>query len=262
LAQPIFRPGKREHIDTKSTLAILLDIEGTTTPICFVHETLFPYARRQLQGFLESHWQDPDVRTDIEDLRRQYQVDKSQAEAPPSWQEDSDAAQQASALAYANWLMDRDSKCTPLKSLQGKIWKEGYARGSLKSEVFADVPAAFLRWSRQRKTISIFSSGSVLAQKLLFVHTTSGDLTSSIFKYFDTTTGRKTASESYRKIAKLLDVPAASVLFVSDTVEELDAATHAYMQTALCVRGDNISPAKSNHKLVRTFDEIDFPTNR
>jgi enolase-phosphatase E1 len=98
----------------------------------------------------------------------------------------------------------------------------------------------------------------VLAQRLLFAHTSRGDLTSSIYKYFDTTTGRKTASESYRKIAQAMDVPAATVLFVSDVVEELDAATHAYMQTALCVREGNAAAPKSNHKVIRSFDEIVF----
>ena len=174
------------------------------------------------------------------------------------WQEGSETAEQSSAIAYANWLIDRDSKCTPLKSLQGKIWQEGYTRGDLKSEVFADVPPAFVRWSRQRKTISIFSSGSVLAQRLLFAHTSRGDLTSSIYKYFDTTIGRKTASESYRKIARALDVPAATILFVSDVVEELDKATHAYMRTLLCVREKSAAPEKSNHQVIRSFDEIVF----
>ena len=222
-----------------------------------MHETLFPYGRRQLQSFLESHWQDAAVRADVEGLRQQYQIDKSQPEPPTLWKEGPETVEQSSAVAYANWLIERDSKCTPLKSLQGKIWQEGYARGDLKSEVFADVPPAFVRWIRQRKTISIFSSGSVLAQRLLFAHTSRGNLTSSIYKYFDTTTGRKTASESYRKIARALDVPAATILFVSDVVAELDAANHAYMQTVLCVRGEDAAE-KSNHKVIKSFDEIVF----
>jgi enolase-phosphatase E1 len=241
--------------DPRQILAILLDIEGTTTPISFVHQTLFGYARTQLQNFLDSHWQEPEVRADIAALKQQFDMDKTQAPSP--WDDGSDEDQKSSALAYVNWLIDRDSKCTPLKSLQGKIWKEGYERGTLKGEVYADVQPAFLRWVRQRKTISIFSSGSVLAQQLLFAHTIQGDLSPFIYKYFDTTTGLKTASESYRKIARALNVPATSVLFVSDVVEELDKAVHASMQTALCVR-ENAPAAASKHKVIRTFDEIDF----
>jgi len=76
--------------------------------------------------------------------------------------------------------MDRDRKSTGLKSLQGRIWEEGYRSGALRGEVFADVPRAFERWRRQGRDIAIFSSGSVLAQKLLFASTPAGDLTSHI----------------------------------------------------------------------------------
>jgi enolase-phosphatase E1 len=238
--------------------AILLDIEGTTTPVDFVHKTLFSYARRRMQDFLERHWAEPAVRADIEGLRNQYRLDQEKTPQPLLWREDTEAVLRDSALGYINWLMDNDSKCTPLKSLQGKIWKEGYAGGELKSEVYPDVAPAFARWSGQKKIISIFSSGSVQAQQLLFANTTAGDLTPLIRGYFDTTTGPKRHAESYSKIAAALDLSVANALFVSDTVEELDAARQAGMKTALCVRASNSSSPTTNHKLIRTFDELAF----
>jgi enolase-phosphatase E1 len=242
--------------ETDQIHAILLDIEGTTTPVEFVHKTLFSYGRQHMETFLQLHWADPEVRDDIDGLRKQHRLDSEKTPQPPFWHEDSETALQASALAYANWLMDRDSKCAPLKSLQGKTWQAGYASGDLKSEVFADVRPAFVRWSGQKKIISIFSSGSVLAQQLLFGNTKSGDLTRFIDGYFDTTTGPKRDPGSYRKIAAALGFGASNILFVSDTVEELDAARQANMQTALCVRGGSAVSTQTNHRVIRTFDEL------
>lgn len=219
-----------------------------------MHKTLFSYARQQLQGFLERHWQEPDFRADRDCLLKQSWLDREKIPEVPLFLEDTEAALQASVLAYANWLMDRDSKITPLKSLQGKIWREGYARGDLKSEIFPDVYPAFVRWREQQRLISIFSSGSVLAQQLLFANTKNGDLSGFIHRYFDTTTGPKRDPESYRKIAEALSLRSANVLFVSDTIEELDAARNSGMETALCVRQGALPVA--SHKVIRTFDEL------
>lgn len=209
-----------------------------------------------MPGFLERHWTEPDVRADIDCLLKQSWLDREKIPEVPLFLEDTDAALQASVLAYANWLMDRDSKVTPLKALQGKIWHDGYANGKLKSEVFPDVYPAFVRWREQKKVISIFSSGSVLAQQLLFANTKNGDLTGFIYGYFDTTTGPKRDPESYRKIAKALSLPTANMVFVSDTVDELDAARLAGMETALCVREGPITA--TSHIPIRTFDELAF----
>jgi enolase-phosphatase E1 len=161
----------------------------------------------------------------------------------------------ASAAAYAEWLMDRDRKSTALKSLQGRIWKGGYRSGALKSHVYPDVRPALERWRAQRRSVAIFSSGSVLAQRLLFEHTVEGDLTPLIHSYFDTTTGPKGAANSYRRIAEALRVAPAAVWFVSDVAAELDAARAAGMMTALCVR-DGAAPPASDHPVLRTFEEI------
>jgi enolase-phosphatase E1 len=236
--------------------SILLDIEGTTTPIDFVFRTLFPYARQRLEQFLLEHGNEPSIREDIHALRMQHRADAAGQFNPPRWVDDSPSAELASAAAYAAWLIDRDSKCSALKSLQGKIWQEGYRTGDLRGEVYPDVPVALARWSRQGKIICIFSSGSVLAQKLLFGSTAAGDLTGFLRAYFDTTTGPKNAPGSYLRIAETLALEAPNILFISDIEKELDAARDAGMQTALCVRAQSTEPVASAHRVVHSFEEI------
>jgi enolase-phosphatase E1 len=123
--------------------------------------------------------------------------------------------------------------------------------------VFADVPPALERWRAHRIPVGIFSSGSVLAQQLLFRHSTAGDLTTRLRWHFDTTTGAKTDPDSYRRIAAAMDVPAGDVLFVSDVAAELDAARTAGMQTRLAARpGNKPAPAGHDHAVIHTFDEL------
>lgn len=226
--------------------AIILDIEGTTTPISFVYDILFPFARTQLREFVGSG----ELVHEISLLRNEYQQETAE---PPPWHSDS----LEGLIAYVTWLMDQDRKSTGLKALQGKIWEQGYHDGTLQSQIFADVPPALKRWREAGLKISIFSSGSVLAQKLLFAHTEQGDLTTFIDDYFDTTIGPKTSPASYRKIVEALAVKNDSALFVSDVLKELDAATEAGLQTLFCVRpGNNPQPMPHNHPIIRSFDEI------
>jgi enolase-phosphatase E1 len=152
--------------------------------------------------------------------------------------------------------MDRDKKSTGLKSLQGKIWEEGYREGKLRGEVYPDVPPALERWRRQGIDIAIFSSGSVQAQRSLFSNTAAGNLTRFIRAYFDTTTGPKTTPESYARIAAALQRSTSEVLFLSDVVAELDAALKVGMQTALCVREPGSVPAAGAHPVILAFDQL------
>jgi enolase-phosphatase E1 len=152
--------------------------------------------------------------------------------------------------------MDRDRKSTALKSLQGKIWEEGYRAGRLRGEVYPDVAPALERWRRQGIDVAIFSSGSIQAQRSLFRSTAAGDLTRFIRDYFDTTTGPKTAPDSYRRIAAGLGRSPSDVLFVSDIAAELDAASTAGMQTALCVRQPGSAPPGGAHRVIQTLSQL------
>jgi enolase-phosphatase E1 len=219
--------------------AILLDIEGTTTPIAFVHDVLFSYAREQVRQFLN----DNSAAEDIALLREEHAIDVSEGRNPPPL-----------TAAYVEWLIALDRKSTGLKSLQGKIWRQGYESGSLKSQVFDDVAPAFQRWHERGLRISIFSSGSVLAQQLLIAYTEVGDLTRFIDGYFDTRVGKKVEVESYRKIAEAIGLEPEQILFISDVTGELEAASQAAMKTIMSIRPGN--EPQSQYPSIRSFDEI------
>ncbi len=183
-------------------------------------------------------------------LQIEHAAESGQSSLPP-WRNDATAV-----VAYLYWLMDRDRKSTGLKSLQGKIWEEGYRAGELKGEVYPDVLPAIERWRRQGIDIAIFSSGSIQAQQSLFANSTAGDLTRFIRAYFDTTTGPKVVPESYLCIAAALARAPADVLFVSDVPAELDAASAAGMGTAICVRNPGSAPAASAHPIIHDFNQL------
>ena len=218
---------------------------------------LFPYARARAHDFLLAHAADAGVRADIVLLESEHTAEPSGQPDLPSWRTSDDLA---SAEAFVYWLMDRDRKSTGLKSLQGKIWEEGYRAGELRGQgaVYPDVAPALRRWRNAGKDIAIFSSGSVQAQRNLFANTTAGDLSSFLSGYFDTTTGPKREAQSYSKIARALKRSPAEMLFVSDVTAELDAARQSGMRTALCVRGgvSKADAGTSDHPRVRSFVEL------
>ena len=233
-----------------SPAACLLDVEGTTTPIDFVYRVLFPYARDRFEDFLAQHPSDPEVAEGVRGLGEEHRRDVAAGLKPPAWEDTAEGI-----TAYALWLMDRDRKSTGLKALQGRIWEEGYRSGALTGDLYPDVPAAFARWRRQGRDIAIFSSGSVLAQKLLFGHTPAGDLTPLLGGFFDTTAGPKREPRSYAAIAAELLLNPPEVLFLSDVAEELDAARATRMATGLCVRTGE-PPRPSAYPVVHTFDDV------
>lgn len=234
--------------------AVLLDIEGTTTPITFVTKTLFPYARRRGREFILDHTADPEIHEALRQLQIDNRADRSDG-APPIEASSEQAVD--STIDYYLWLMDKDRKSTALKAIQGRIWHEGYERGELQSTIFPDVVSALERWRRTGCITAIYSSGSVLAQQELFRHTIYGDVTPFITTYFDTRVGAKNQVSSYNKIAESLGTPASGILFVSDVVAELDAALSAGMMTALAVRPGNPSNQEpTGHPLIRSFEEL------
>ena len=177
--------------------AILTDIEGTTSSLSFVHETLFPHARARLPAYVEEHGGD---------------------------------------LAQLLAWMDADAKVTELKDIQGRIWAEGYAAGELTGHVYPDAAEGLRRWHDDGLKLAVFSSGSVAAQKLIFGHSDQGDLSPLFSGWFDTTTGPKREAMSYLMIADVLGVSPAEMLFLSDIAAETDAAKAAGMRAMLIDR--------------------------
>jgi enolase-phosphatase E1 len=237
-------------ISSTGIRGILLDIEGTTTPIAFVHDVLFTYARDRVHDYLVQH--SNELAGDMAQLREEHKRDLSSGANPPALTDEPDPI-----TAYVHWLIDRDRKSTGLKSLQGKIWREGYANGTLKAQVFGDVRPAFERWRDDGLRISIFSSGSALAQQLLFAHTVDGDLTPFLSDYFDTNIGAKGEAESYRRIAASMDLQPHEIVFISDVVAELEAADAAGMKTRLSIRpGNPPQPAPDRFHIIHTLNEL------
>jgi enolase-phosphatase E1 len=236
--------------------AVLLDIEGTTTPIAFVTEVLFPYARRHVRPYLEQHLDSPAHESLWAGLRAEHEADRRSDARLPEWSEAPRSSRVEAIEAYVAWLMDRDRKSTGLKELQGRIWEEGYTGGDLVGEVFPDVPAALARWHAERRLVGIFSSGSTRAQRLLFGHSSAGDLTPYLTAYFDTTTGPKAEPSSYARIAESLRIAPEEIVFVSDSVRELDAARACGMRTRLAVRRGNPPASENGHERLFSLEEI------
>jgi enolase-phosphatase E1 len=200
--------------------AVVTDIEGTTSAIAFVKETLFPFAMRELDAFLDARGAEPDVAAIL-------------AEVPGP-----------DPRAQLRAWMEQDAKATPLKSLQGLIWEAGFRDGRLQGHLWPDVAACLRAWHEAGLRLAVYSSGSVAAQRLLFGHSAAGDLVPLFSGFFDTRTGGKREAASYASIAAALGLPPAAILFLSDVAEELDAARAAGLATCQLVReGDGTVPA-------------------
>jgi enolase-phosphatase E1 len=152
------------------------------------------------------------------------------------------------------WI-DLDKKATPLKSLQGLIWENGYKQGDFCGHVYPDAVENLKRWKACGLDLYVYSSGSVHAQKLLFAHTDYGDLTTLFSGFFDTLLGGKKEQGSYRKIAEIIGCPAEKLLFLSDMKEELDAARSAGFATIWLTRDSSPDPT-AEHRQVSSFDQI------
>ena len=213
----------------------------------FVYDVLFPYARVQLREYLAQASGTPELDHLTGLLRDEWEHEADPTRPAGPWS-------RALLPTFVLWLMDRDRKSPGLKLLQGHIWQRGYADGSLEGIVYADVRPALERWRRAAIEIAIYSSGSILGQRLLFGNSNDGDLTPLIDRYFDTSVGPKRSPESYRCIAEEMKRAPSELLFISDVSAELDAAKQSGLQTLLCVR--DATPAQSSYSTIDSFDGI------
>ena len=227
---------------------VVLDIEGTTTPMSFVYEVLFPYARARLSAYLKAHIAEDELRDVLATLRVEWQEDARKNLDPPPWA----LADVPAAARYLEWLMEQDRKSPSLKRIQGYIWDSGFKSGELQPDLFPDVAPALARWKAAGIEIGIYSSGSVLAQKLIF-----SNLLPFIGAFYDTSVGPKRAVQSYTAIANAFRRPPEQILFVSDVPEELNAALDAGMQIVLAVRPGN-RPVEGPESVeeVSSFDQL------
>ncbi len=219
---------------------ILTDIEGTTTSISFVVDVLFPYARAHMAEFIKAHANQADVREQLDEVVKLAGIDNN-----------IDVITQQ----LIQWI-DEDKKITPLKTLQGMIWKAGYESGDFKGHLYEDVKPNLEKWHAAELHLYVYSSGSVEAQKLIFGYSEAGDLTPLFSDYFDTRIGNKREVSSYKNIIAEIGVNADQILFLSDIEEELDAAKQAGLNTLQLVR--EATRASTKHPFVRSFNEIDI----
>ena len=232
---------------------VLLDIEGTTSAIDFVHTTMFDYARNNLEDFLVSSFETKET---IETLEVFAQDEKQPSLAAFLVGTSSKAEKIDRIVNLASKRMKEDSKATGLKALQGLVWRKGFNNGELKGHIYNDVPDAFNRWKKSGITIAIYSSGSILAQKIYFANTIFGNLGTLISNHFDTTSGPKRISSSYENITNILNAKAGDILFLSDVTEELDAAKAAGMATGLLIRPGNKPAGNNDHIAYHDFNTL------
>ena len=230
---------------------ILLDIEGTTCPVSFVAEVLFPYASSSLQRYLEEHQDEAEIKSLLQGVEVAWKEDVH-PEAIALLEEQEFPIKMKAIAQYLKQLIARDIKLTELKDLQGGIWRSGYASGELVAPLFRDVPEALNRWHDAGLTLAVYSSGSVPAQKLLYGHCQAGNLSPLFKHWFDTKTGIKQAKESYLTIAKSMGTAPSDVLFISDALQELEAADAAGMKTLFSDREGN--PARDAGRFAKISD--------
>ena len=224
---------------------ILTDIEGTTSSISFVKNVLFPYARQALPGFVAEHGQQPEVRRWLDAVATEI----------------GGACQDSLVAETLQGWIDQDRKHTALKALQGLIWDAGYRRGDYTAHFYPEVAPVLKGWHASGLPLYVYSSGSVPAQKLFFGFSDAGDLSPLVSGWFDTEVGGKREADSYRNIVAAMGMPAEEILFLSDVVEELDAAREAGMQTALVDRREDypqprIASATNGHPRVESFADL------
>ncbi|AMV31459.1 Phosphatase [Pirellula sp. SH-Sr6A] len=233
---------------------VLLDIEGTVADVRFVYNIMFPFAKRHMKEFLLHHWNEPATQEAMAQVAADAGLDSR------SWlpNHSSDFERTAEKVdTHLQALMASDSKATGLKQLQGLVWQDGFHRGELRAELFPDVLPALQAWKQLGLGLSIYSSGSVLAQKLFFGHTTQGDVSPLLSHYFDTQMGKKQDPESYSRIAEEMGIAPGAILFLSDVAAELDAAIAAGMLAVATIRDGN-KPLDTTFTgaSVCSFDEI------
>lgn len=235
---------------------ILLDIEGTITSISFVKDILFPHVTNSLEDYINKFWGDESFEKDLELLRSQASIDSELDGFVPIV--NGDNAKQ-SVIENVHWQMSTDRKTTALKQLQGHMFKDGYESGLLKGHLYEDVLPVLKKLNNFGKKIYTYSSGSTDAQRYLFQYSMYGDVTDIFVGYFDTKMGPKRSETSYKNIADEIRVKCSDILFLTDVLEEAEAAVEAGCNTALLVRPGNmpLDPEKSSKfKIIKTLNEL------
>lgn len=231
------------HLDSFQTF--LFDIEGTVVPISFVHEVLFPYSKRKLKEYLNEN---PLSEYLFSRLKNEYIQDNMNK----IYTNELDFSAE-SITKYLSFLISIDRKSSVLKEVQGEIWRVGYESGEVQSNFFQDTVPFFESIKNKGKNIYIYSSGSILAQKLIFGYSTQGNLNPLISGYFDTGVGHKRNPDSYRKILESLAISPNEICFFTDIQEEAEAAFSIGISCFLMEREGNAKIEQPKFQLLKSF---------
>lgn len=240
--------------------SIICDIEGTTSSISFVKDTLFPYALKNVEEYLKTHWNEDATKTVVAALREQAEEDKkAEVEGALTIPAGDSEDIIPDIVKYVEWQTSRDAKTGSLKTLQGLVWAKGYKDGSIKGHVYEDVSKALEQWTESGRKVYIYSSGSVDAQKLLFEHSEQGDLVKYLAGHYDTKIGAKTEKDSYEALLKNIEATAEEALFLTDVVAEAKAAKEAGLNVVVLDRPGNAELSEDDRKeftVVSSFADI------
>lgn len=229
-------------------VAIVTDIEGTTSSSGFAHNVLYPYALKQIGNFIREHHEERDVMRVLVRIGDRVGIPLHNTEG--------------FVKLLQQWIReDRDD--VDLKLLQGMVWERAYKQGLFQSHVYSDVPEVLQRWQDRECNLYTFSSSSVKAQQLYFRFSDFGDMRLLFSGYFDTTMGVKRDVQTYANIAQAIALDPEAILFISDDKDELDAAEAAGMKTTWVIRSQDTSldpervRQKTSHPVVTSFEQIE-----
>lgn len=239
---------------------IICDIEGTTSSISFVKDVLFPYALKNVEEYLKTHWSDDATKTVVAALREQADEDKkAEVEGAVTIPAEDSEDIIPDVVKNVEWQMSKDRKTGALKTLQGLVWAKGYKDGTIKGHVYEDVKKALEQWNEGGHKVYIYSSGSVDAQKLLFEHSEQGDLVKYVSGYYDTKIGAKQEKNSYEAILKNIEATGEEALFLTDVVGEAKAAKEAGLNVVVLDRPGNAELSEDDRKeftVISSFTDL------
>jgi enolase-phosphatase E1 len=239
------------------TRCLLLDIEGTTCPISFVADVLFPYASQHLESFLQEHGHDTKIAAILEAAWQEWKHDPDPRQQSNLRQLEEPKRKSIQAIThYLQDLIAADRKSTALKDLQGHLWSQGFQCGAIQARFYPETIRCLQQWHQAGLQLAVYSSGSIQAQQLLYGHTEAGDLRRLFCGWFDTRTGNKKEASSYTVISDQLQCDPQSITFISDSRAECDAAKSAGLKVLFSLRPGNPDQDPGRHTVITSLDQV------
>ncbi|XP_013397492.2 enolase-phosphatase E1 [Lingula anatina] len=229
---------------------LLLDVEGTTSPISFMKNEVNQYVTENIQEYLTKNWESEELQNVITSLREQAQQDKEAGTEGVVEVKAADDPQEeviASITENLKWQMSQEKATTAACQLQSQILREAFKMEKMKGKLFDDVVPALKEVATDSRQVYLFSTTSMDVQKLLFTYSAQGDNSKCLSGFFDSKVGAKTEMESYKNIINDIGVKPEETLYVTDMPAEAQAAGKAGIGVFLLNRPEN--PALSQDDL-------------